>query len=410
MRKLWGKVEFNINALTITLFSLLLPGMISGQEFKTVGYFPTYRFSRINDVDFDKLTHVNIAFANPNGVGELTTDGRVITPVVQKAHAAGLEVYIALAGGASPLSVWEDWITPGARSNFISGIVEYVHQHDLQGVDVDLEWGTVNDDYSGFVLELKDSLDVYNLGLSAALPGIYRYPEISNEAMDAFDWINIMVYDLTGPWAPNNPGPHSPYSFAERSINYWTNQGLEKERMVLGMPFYGYDFTDPGNVRALTYNQMVNRDTSYARLDQVGQIYYNGIPTIIRKTQLALDDNLDGVMIWEVGQDHFGEFSLLEAIASTIEASNTTPIVEVEHTPRIDYPYPNPVSDLVNVKFHEGGKVKLTLYSRMGGKMVSQDFFHQGHISFDMSNYPGGAYFVMLETEEAVETFRVIKY
>ena len=98
MKKLSNKVSCNVNTWTIALLSLLLPGLIAAQDFKTVGYFPTYRFSRVNDVDFDKLTHINIAFANPNEAGELTTGGRVITTVVEQAHAAGLEVYIALAG------------------------------------------------------------------------------------------------------------------------------------------------------------------------------------------------------------------------------------------------------------------------------------------------------------------------
>jgi hypothetical protein len=125
---------------------------------------------------------------------------------------------------------------------------------------------------------------------------------------------------------------------------------------------------------------------------------------------LAIDDNLDGVMIWELGQDHFGEYSLLEAIATTIEASITTSVAVVEHIPRIENPYPNPVSDIVNFRFHEGGEVKLTLYTRMARRLASKEEFHQGHLSFDMRNYPIGIYFIMLETEEVVKTFRVVKY
>jgi hypothetical protein len=127
----------------------------------------------------------------------------------------------------------------------------------------------------------------------------------------------MMVYDLRGPWNPSNAGPHSPYSFAVNSIAYWENQGVEKERLTLGVPFYGYDFSNPDKTIALTYNQIVNLDPENANNDVSGNIYYNGMPTIRAKTELALDE-LSGIMIWELGQDHFSEYSLLNVISETV--------------------------------------------------------------------------------------------
>ena len=61
-------------------------------------------------------------------------------------------------------------------------------------MDVDLEWSHVNSLYSPFVLELKDSLDAHNKLMTVALPGTYRYPEVSDEALNAFAWVNLMAY------------------------------------------------------------------------------------------------------------------------------------------------------------------------------------------------------------------------
>ncbi len=33
-----------------------------------------------------------------------------------------------------------------------------------------------------------------------------------------------MVYDKTGPWKPDNVGPHSPFSSAEEAIRFWLGE------------------------------------------------------------------------------------------------------------------------------------------------------------------------------------------
>ena len=49
--------------------------------------------------------------------------------------------------------------------------------------------------------------------------------------------------------------------------------------------------------------------------------YYNGIPTIVKKTELA-KQKLGGVMIWEIASDTAGDLSLLRALDQTIKAGN----------------------------------------------------------------------------------------
>ena len=58
---------------------------------------------------------------------------------------------------------------------------------------------------------------------------------------------------------------------------------------------------------------MVASDISNADRDNVGNKYYNGRPTMRTKVRLAAE-SLSGIMIWELGQDSFTEYSLLETI------------------------------------------------------------------------------------------------
>jgi GH18 family chitinase len=391
-----------IALLCISAFQLL------AQDFKVVGYLPYYRFSLVNQMDFSKLTHLNLAFANPDMEGNLDLGGQDIDPIVEMAHSYDLTVSLSLAGGALTAewaSAWEELIKEENRSAFIHKIMEYVEEHDLDGLDVDLEWSHVNDDYSGFVLELRDTVDVYGIELTAALPGTYRYPEISDAALAAYDYINMMVYDLTGSWAPNNPGPHSPYSFAVNAIAYWyLQQGVPRDKLTLGVPFYGVDFAGSG-VTSFTYRSMVEQDPEYAYLDQVGEAYYNGIPTIQAKTELALGQ-LSGIMIWELGQDAFNEYSLLNAIDEVINPStNTEDIAELRGVNA----FPNPFADQVNLRNESARELDWYLMD-INGRMVQQGQV-PGYASAMIltTGLQSGFYTLQCQGEAGKKHFKLIK-
>ena len=182
---------------------------------------------------------------------------------------------------------------------------------------MNLEWSHVTQGYSDFVIELKKELSIHGKGMTAAFPSETKFSQISDQALAVFDFINIMVYDYTGSWNPSEPGQHSSYNHAERGINYWKNiVGIAAEKLTLGVPFYGYNFLNSTTVESFTYGSMVASNTSNSERDQVGNKYYNGRPTIASKVKLAAQ-NLSGIMIWELGQDSFTEYSLLQTIHKT---------------------------------------------------------------------------------------------
>ena len=172
----------------------------------------------------------------------------------------------------------------------------------------------IRDRYSPFVIQLKTALSAKGKGMTAALPGTTRYNNISDEALQTFDFINLMAYDFTGPWNPTVSGQHSSYNHSLESINFWKyTVGISSSKLTLGVPFYGYDFTNSSKVTAFSYGDMVNSQTSNADIDNVGLKFYNGRPTIKSKVKLA-SEQVSGIMIWELGQDSFSEYSLLKTI------------------------------------------------------------------------------------------------
>jgi chitinase len=294
-----------------------------GTSFKVVGYLAGGNFRLVDELELNRLTHLNLAFANPNKDGKLVFDeGFDIAPVVSKGHAAGLKVFVSLAGGGRPdTAVWKSVLLPENKSSFVRHIVDYVETNSLDGVDVDIEGNllpTIRESYNPFVVELKQALHAKGKGITAALGATHVHESITKEAIDSYDFINVMVYDKTGIWRPEDIGPHSPYSYAEEAIVFWTGKWkVSPERIVLGVPFYGFDFTPPA--RYIDYREIVAGNPALAYQDAVGMRYYNGIPTIVKKTELA-KQKLGGVMIWEIASDTAGDLSLLRTLDQTIKA------------------------------------------------------------------------------------------
>ena len=300
-------------------------GELFSNQARVVGYYTTGSFSLNDKIQYCKLTHLNIAFANPQTDGTIILSGNsgdLLKNVMDTARSqnSNIKIYIAIGGGYITDEVWNTYknflANPQDRPILIDKIVSYVLDNGFDGVDVDLEWKYVTTGYSDFVIELRDALKEQSKGISAAYPSETRYSLITEEALNALDFINLMVYDYTGPWNPS-PGQHSSYNHAKRGIHFWKNKvGINPSKLTLGVPFYGYDFQNSTTVKSFTYGSMVASDVSNSEKDNVGKKYYNGRPTIANKVKLA-SQNLSGIMIWRLGADSFSEYSLLETIHKT---------------------------------------------------------------------------------------------
>jgi chitinase len=310
----------------ILIFALGIFNLAMAQK-KVIAYIPNWidlnSFS--TSIQYSKLTHINIAFENPDANGYLTFNSGN-NAIINTAHAQNVKVFVSLGGGAiseggAIRDNYFNLITPGNRTAFIQKIYDYVLAHNFDGVDVDLEGPAINGDYGGFVIALANKLHSGGKQITAALSEGYGGANVPASTFAAYDWINIMAYDATGPWNPANPGPHSPYSMAVNHFNYWTGRGLPASKAVIGLPFYGYGFGAAAN-QGISFANIVAQYPGSENQDQVGNtIYYNGIPTIKAKTTFAIQ-NAAGVMIWELSQDATGSKSLLTAVDQVVKGSN----------------------------------------------------------------------------------------
>ncbi|WP_394772843.1 glycosyl hydrolase family 18 protein [Flavobacterium sp.] len=320
------KNNYKTMPLKWTIILVLGVFNLSMAQKKVIAYIPNWvdlnSFS--STVQYSKLTHINIAFENPDANGYLSFNSGSNT-IINAAHGQNVKVFVSLGGGSvseggAIRDNYFNLITPGNRTAFIQKLYDYVVAHNFDGIDVDLEGPAINGDYGGFVIALANKLHANGKLISAALSEGYGGANVPSSTFAAYDWINIMAYDATGPWAPGTPGQHSPYSMAVNQFNYWTGRGLPASKAIIGLPFYGYGFGASAN-QGISYANIVAQYPGAENLDQVGNtIWYNGIPTIKAKTTFAIQ-NAGGVMIWELSQDATGAKSLLTAVNQVITGS-----------------------------------------------------------------------------------------
>lgn len=296
----------------------------SSSPFRITGYLPASALcdSAAINFDFSRITYLNIAFVNPDENGKFTAPAG-LAAILKAAHARQTKVLLSIGGGSAP-SYFSRLVADSARPTLVKNIVELVTENGIDGIDADLEGDRVDNNYENFVTSLSASLKQNGKLLTAAVATVYsdRY---SDRALAQFDFINVMSYDKTGPWKPSNAGQHAPYDMAAFDLDYWAGtRGIAKEKLGLGLPFYGYGF-GANAPTDISYSNLVKQFPGSENGDQQtvkggGVIYYNGTATIKQKVALALT-NSGGIMIWQLMQDATGTYSLLDLINQLTRAS-----------------------------------------------------------------------------------------
>ncbi len=306
-------------------FMLLVAVSLQAQP-KVVAYVPNWidLKSFAPKIDYAKLTHINVAFENPTDAKGTLSFNAENKQLITQAHAHGVKILVSIGGGSasedkSMRARYFDLLSTAKRTGFVSRLIAYINEHDLDGLDVDLEGPAINRDYGDFIQELAAALNPKSKLLTAALSKGYGGNDVPDNALALFDFVNVMAYDATGPWQPKSPGQHSSLEFAQSNVDYWLQRGLPKARLVLGVPFYGWGFGKDFRQEEYRYADLVKMHPKATSEDQTGDtIWHNGIPTMQAKAKLIREQGLGGVMIWSLDSDAPGEKSLLSALRQAL--------------------------------------------------------------------------------------------
>ena len=318
------------------LLSCLTTQAAAEERRKVLAYVPNWIDLKTysESIPYEKLTHINIAFENPvNDQGEISFNPENAV-LIKKAHEHGVKVCISIGGGSASgnkvlKARYFDLLGAANRDRFAATLADYVSKHEFDGLDVDIEGPSINQDYGSFIESLAAVLKPRGKLLTAALSQGYGGDKVPDSVFAKMDFVNIMAYDGAGYWAPDSPGQHSSFELAKDSVAYWLKRGLPKSKAVLGVPFYGYGFGEAFKKRDYPYATILAAFPEAHSVDQVGKtIWYNGIPTIKTKTKYAMEEGLAGVMIWSLDADVPGKLSLLNAIHETLHTARNAKLPE----------------------------------------------------------------------------------
>ena len=277
-------------AMCLTLLALSIPteaGLKRGTyEFsgEVVGYYAgwaAYQGFTPDQIPAEELTQVNYAFAqiDPDSgtiMLEDQTQDKKNLAALRKLRTRNPQLKLLISvGGWSDSKYFSDVAsTKARRETFAASCAAFAAEYGLDGVDLDWEYpvsggapGTIHrpTDKQNFTLllrELRTQLDrqgrrdgkTYSLTIAGAAGAWYLNQIEAMQVADIVDHIFLMGYDLHGTWdtyadlnarlyTPSAASPQSKTSISA-CVQSYLNKGIPAEKIVLGMPLYGYALTE----------------------------------------------------------------------------------------------------------------------------------------------------------------------
>ncbi len=357
---------FHKNSVIIifSIFLLFLSEKSYSQKV-VAGYYPDWKQGavKIEDLHIEHLTHIIHSFGYPD------TDGNIIIPdnflypeLILKMHNAGKKVLFALGGGGQSGGFSSVVADDEKRDFFINNIIQFCAAYGYDGVDLDWEFPfslTDKENLNKLVAGIKEKNP--DLGITMAVSGGNYFSQHTDFTyLEPYvDWFGVMAYDMKGPWSATS-GHHAPLYApkdevsADSFVKYLKNtRGVPPQKIVLGLPFYGYLFTTSGlgsphsGATALSFIETIKKLTdgweykwdNFAKvpyLQNPGKtqlISYENTESVRLKCDYVNEKDLAGVMIWEISHDFiYGDSPLLENAGIKILGSlgNLTAEVTIE--------------------------------------------------------------------------------
>lgn len=326
------------------------------------GWHPYWVGSAYTNYDWSLLTHFSFFSyeVNPANGNALSTHGWSTSSAVDAALANGVKVTLCVTlFGAADLTTFLTNAT--AKQTLITNLINTVQARGAHGVNIDFEGlpASQTTNFANFMVDLSNQMH-------AAIPG----SEVST-VLYAVDWSNVFDFSIMEPevdhyiimgyayyyQGSSSTGPNDPlYHFGSsynvtlsKTITDYVNDGCPKNKLVMGLPYYGYEWptsslsipsatTGTGVARTYEY-VMTNSSGNYSAgnhhwdTDSYTDIYtfnsggnkqcYIPLEEAFRKRlQHVNNAGIAGIGIWALGYDN-GYTELWNAISDFMTACAT---------------------------------------------------------------------------------------
>jgi len=150
-------------------------------------------------------------------------------------------------------------------------------------------------------------------------PGMFGAADFSG-LVSSVDYFSLMTYDYS---SPARPGPNSPLDWVRRCVETLDPEGTSREKILLGMNMYGFDYTSQGggHIHGKEFVELLKTfpgikfqyDSSSAEhfvevkaTNGKHTVFYPSLKSVQMRINLAQELGT-GISIWELGQglDYF---------------------------------------------------------------------------------------------------------
>ncbi len=313
-------------------------------------------------------------------------------------HAYGIRMHMTFTlFGSSSVTTFLN--NAAARANAVSGISAMMTNYGLEGANIDFEFVTssVRDSFSDFMADLYAALGSHPQGrkeLYMAAPAVPEwYPGYDIVSLGAHtDGLFIMAYDYhwsgssnAGPVSPCVPSTFWGSYCAAKSIGSYKAAGVPGAKIVLGLPYYGYDWptvsgdmgaATTGTGSAVVYYYAFQNAVTYGRLWDTysltpwyrynsgnwQQCWYDDSASLDIKFAMVNDSVLQGAGCWALSYDRN-----YDHIWNTIRRNFWIEPPQRHWTAEV-------VIDSLNVRDGPGTTYRILTTARLGSQFAAFDY------------------------------------
>jgi chitinase len=341
------------------------PALTTATKRVSLGYLPGSSTLKMNELPWRRLTHVANAFLQADPQGNVTPGGGVPNQkLTAAAHLHDVRVLVSLGGGNSVTAFEKISADPERLARYVAGVVKLVEENNYDGIDLDWEFPRSTASKNGFTAlanalrtaldeAAKSHTDGRRYELTAAISAGEHFGRWLDEKTlrEAFDFLNVMTYDMSGPWAkyaahhaplkPSRRDPLRRWRSVQYAMTYWhRRRGIPKEKLCIGIPLYGrmfpvsrphtaldpkrkeehraYAFADLKRLAAEGWTAHWDYESNVPWLaapDRKAIIAFDDRNSVDAKAKWAREQGFRGMFFWAIGQDRMpgGKHWLVDA-------------------------------------------------------------------------------------------------
>ncbi|MEO0166713.1 MAG: glycosyl hydrolase family 18 protein [candidate division WOR-3 bacterium] len=403
----------------------LEPG-ITGMAKNYYGYLPYWTdTSYYQYFQIELLTHISYFSVDidpsTGSLGSIPNASRFYK-IRDYAHPRGVRIHMTFTVFGNT-NVTNFLNNATARNNAVNNIRNFMTNYGCDGANIDFEFVTsaVRDSFNRFINDLAYALWNHPNGrkeLYLATPAVPEwYPGYDFSYLGSHsDGLFIMAYDyhwsgssVAGPVSPCIPSPFWGQYCVAKSIGSYKVYGVPGSKIVLGLPYYGYDWptasgdigsSTTGTGSAVIYYYAFQNANTYGRLwDNYSQTpwyrynsggwhqcWYDDSVSLDIKFGMVNDSILQGAGCWALGYDRSYDH-IWNAIRRRfwIEPPTRHWTVEVN-------------IDSLNVRDGPGTNYRIITEARLGTKFVSFDYYYNQGVYWYKVYFPSasGPYYVWM--------------